>query len=94
MSNNRQHYLIAYDICNDKRLAKTHKIIEAFAVNGQKSFYDCWLTKHELYQLKDRLTELIDEIEDRVYFFQLHQYSEQLYFGKAKDVITEPFLIV
>lgn len=93
MTNNRQHYLVAYDICNDKRLHKIHKNIEAFAVNGQKSFYDCWLTKHELYQLKDNLISLINVDEDRVYIFQLHQHSERLFFGKGKNVITEPFLI-
>lgn len=90
----RTHYLIAYDICDSNRLRQVHKKIESYVVSGQKSFYDCWLTKHELLKLKAELTNRIKPVEDRIYIFQLHENSEKLLFGKAKNQSIKPFLLV
>lgn len=34
MESNRTRYLVAYDICNPKRLSKMHKKVEAYAIGG------------------------------------------------------------
>ncbi|WP_243389207.1 CRISPR-associated endonuclease Cas2 [Conservatibacter flavescens] len=41
MSTQRTTYLIAYDIADHKRLARVHKVVEGFAIGGQKSLYEC-----------------------------------------------------
>ncbi|MGV6989744.1 CRISPR-associated endonuclease Cas2 [Testudinibacter sp. P80/BLE/0925] len=94
MDSTRSFYLIAYDITESKRLRCVHKKIESYAVSGQKSFYDCWLTKHELLKLKSDLLDSIDTEQDRLYIFQLYDNCERQFFGKAKQQSTEPFLWV
>ena len=90
----RKHYLIAYDICDEKRLYRIHKQIQAYSVSGQKSFYDCWVTKHELLKLKRILTSIMDIEEDRIYIFQIFDDSPALFFGVAQNQSIEPFLFI
>lgn len=90
----RTRYLIAYDIADHKRLYLIHKKVGAYAIGGQKSFYECWLTVHELLELKKAVTEIMDGCEDRLFIFQLFNDTEPLLFGKAKLQSTQPFLLV
>lgn len=94
MDTTRTRYLIAYDIADSKRLYRVHKQVEAYAIGGQKSFYECWLTPHELAKFKENLTAMIDNTEDRVFIYQLHQDTEPELFGKAHLQSTQPFLLV
>ncbi|WP_314868036.1 CRISPR-associated endonuclease Cas2 [Aggregatibacter kilianii] len=94
MSAARTRYLIAYDIADAKRLYQVHKKVEAYAIGGQKSFYECWMTQHERLKLQENLTALMDNIEDRVFIFQLHSNTEPQLFGTAKLQSTQPFLLV
>ncbi|MGC7559419.1 CRISPR-associated endonuclease Cas2 [Pasteurella sp. PK-2025] len=91
---NRERYLIAYDISHPRRLSKVHKKVEAFAIGGQKSFYECWFTESELAIFKTDMDEIIDITEDRVFIFQISPHAEPLLFGKAKLQSISPFLIV
>lgn len=94
MDTTRIRYLIAYDIADNKRLYSIHKQVEAYAIGGQKSFYECWLTPHELVKFKANLTALMDNSEDRVFIYQLHQDTEPELFGKAHLQSTQPFLLI
>lgn len=65
-----QNYLIAYDISNEKRLAKVAKILEKFAFRIQYSvFFLPQATLKEKNQLKALLVEVIKQDEDdlRIY---------------------------
>lgn len=93
-SHHRTRYLIAYDIADHKRLYRVHKQVEAYAIGGQKSFYECWMTQHELLKLKENLTALMDNFEDRIFIFQLYSDTKPFLFGKAKLQSTQPFLLV
>ncbi|QTM01028.1 CRISPR-associated endonuclease Cas2 [Mannheimia sp. ZY171111] len=94
MDTNRTRYLIAYDIADHKRLYRVHKKVEAYAIGGQKSFYECWLTVHELTQLRNSVSEIMQHDEDRIFIFQLFNNTEPLLFGKAKLQSTQPFLLI
>ena len=94
MDIHRTRYLIAYDIADSMRLYRVHRKVEAYAIGGQKSFYECWMTQHELLKLKENLTALMDNIEDRVFIFQLNSDTEPQLFGKAKLQSTQPFLLI
>ncbi|HHW7506429.1 TPA: CRISPR-associated endonuclease Cas2 [Mannheimia haemolytica] len=94
MDTNRIRYLVAYDIADHKRLYQIHKKVEAYAIGGQKSFYECWLTKHELARFKAEIGEIIQSQEDRLVIFQLQSDTKPLLFGKAKLQSTQPFLLV
>ncbi|MDG6882242.1 CRISPR-associated endoribonuclease Cas2 [Phocoenobacter uteri] len=94
MQVSRLRYLIAYDVCDPKRLYKVHKKVEAYAIGGQKSFYECWLTKNELNQFKKELIDLLELGEDRIFIFQIPPNTEPQLFGKAKLQPISPFLII
>ncbi len=94
MNTQRTRYLIAYDIANSKRLYRIHKQVEAYAIGGQKSFYECWLTEYELAKFKVNLTAIMNNEEDRILIYQLHQDTEPELFGKAHLQSTQPFLLV
>lgn len=90
----RQHYLISYDISDTKRLHHVHKLIQGYAISGQKSFYECWVTKEELSELRCNIANIIDKTEDRVHIFQLDPRLEIMLFGVAVRQSYQPFLIV
>lgn len=91
----RKRYLIAYDIADSKRLYRIHKKIQAYAIGGQKSFYECWLTTSELAECRNTLITLIHESEDKLFMFQLNANIQPRLFGTATLVaFDQPFLIV
>ncbi|WP_044469486.1 CRISPR-associated endonuclease Cas2 [Mannheimia massilioguelmaensis] len=94
MDTARTRYLVAYDIADHKRLYRVHKKVEAYAIGGQKSFYECWLTTHELSHLRNEISEIMENEEDRLFIFQLFDNTEPLLFGKAMLQSTQPFMLV
>jgi len=94
MQTTRHKYLIAYDIADQKRLHQAHKIVEAFAIGGQKSFYECWLTEHEMSKFKSEVNNLIEPFDDRVFIFRIPDNVEPMLFGKAELQSISPFMLV
>lgn len=94
MNTQRSRYLVAYDIADHKRLYRVHKKVEAYAIGGQKSFYECWLSNHELIRFQQEIGELINKVEDRIVIFQIYSDTEPMLFGKAFLQSTQPFLLV
>jgi CRISPR-associated protein Cas2 len=94
MRMSRAFFLVCYDVADQKRLHRVHKQVQAFAVGGQKSFYECWLTPAELRFLKKKLREITELAEDRVHFFQLDPRLRPHFYGQAKRQSTQPFLIM
>src|SRR5436853_6053774 len=64
-------YVIAYDIPNDKRRTKIHKILLGFGKWTQYSLFECFLTKKELVLLRSKLAEHLKDTQDSVRFYPL-----------------------
>lgn len=64
-------YVIAYDIPNDKRRTKIHKVLCGFGEWTQYSLFECFLDAKELVRLRARLQELVDSREDSVRLYPL-----------------------
>ncbi len=64
-------YVIAYDIPNDKRRMKVHKILRGYGKWTQYSLFECFLTKKQLVLLYSKLTEHLVAQEDSVRFYPL-----------------------
>ena len=94
MQTTRHKYLIAYDIADQKRLHQAHKKVEAFAIGGQKSFYECWLTEHEMSKFKSEVNNLIEPFDDRVFIFRIPDNVEPMLFGKAELQSVSAFMLV
>ncbi len=64
-------YLVAYDICDPKRLRKVAQTCEDFGFRRQYSVFLCRLTALDLVRLKSRLYDIINLQEDQVLFIPL-----------------------
>jgi len=79
MANIMDTYLVAYDICNPKRLRKVARTCEDFGFRRQYSVFVCRLSATDLVRLKSRLYDIINLQEDQVLFIPLC--------GKCADLI-------
>ena len=64
-------YVIAYDIPDDKRRTKVHKILLGFGKWTQYSLFECFLSRKELVLLRSKLAEHLVEKQDSVRFYPL-----------------------
>jgi CRISPR-associated protein Cas2 len=64
-------YLVAYDICNPKRLRKVAQTCEDFGYRRQYSVFLCRLTATDLVRLKSRLYDIINLEKDQILFIPL-----------------------
>jgi len=65
---NRRHYVVAYDIADDKRRTRVFDTLHDFGDHVQYSVFLCQLNRRELAELTGRLTEAIHHREDQVMF--------------------------
>ncbi|WP_419918082.1 CRISPR-associated endonuclease Cas2 [Candidatus Poriferisocius sp.] len=66
MSKGRKRYLIAYDICDPKRLRKVHKTLLGYGWSMQYSVFICDLDAMELISVKSDLGDIIHHNEDSI----------------------------
>jgi CRISPR-associated protein Cas2 len=64
-------YVIAYDIPDDKRRTKIHKLLSGFGTWTQFSLFECFLNGKEMALLRSKLAEHLIETEDSVRFYPL-----------------------
>ena len=64
-------YVIAYDIPNDRRRTKVHKLLCGFGEWTQFSLFECFLTKKENLVLRGKLDRLVKADEDSIRFYPI-----------------------
>lgn len=90
----RALYLVCYDVTDNRRLYRVHRYLAGYRVGGQKSFFECWLTRAELNEVCRTLAGLLDVDEDRAHVFQLDPRMSRDYLGVATPPTTVAFMIV
>jgi CRISPR-associated protein Cas2 len=63
-------YIVAYDIADDRRRTKVHKLLCGYGDWTQYSLFECWLTKQHLIELQAKLKPLTKS-GDSVRFYPL-----------------------
>jgi CRISPR-associated protein Cas2 len=63
--------VISYDISEDKRRTKIHKILKSYGQWMQYSVFECDLTDTQYAKLRSRLRKLIKDDEDSIRFYFL-----------------------
>jgi len=63
-------YVIAYDMSDDRRRTKVHKVLSGFGRWTQYSLFECHLTPKEMLMLRERLDKHLKE-GDSVRFYPL-----------------------
>jgi len=79
----RQLFIAAYDIRDGSRLRKALKVVRAYASGGQKSVFECFLTKAEKQNLLAEVKYVIDCTEDSFFLLQLDGRCQVITLGKA-----------
>ncbi len=70
-SNQTTCYVIAYNIPNDKRRTKVHKILQGYGKWKQYSLFECFLTRKQLLLLRFKLEKHLVAKQDSVRFYPL-----------------------
>lgn len=65
------YLVISYDIPDDKRRTKIHKILKSYGQWMQFSVFECDLSETEYAKLRSRLSKLIKPDQDSVRFYFL-----------------------
>ena len=65
------HYLVAYDVCDQKRLRQVHKTVKDFGFGVQLSVYLCRLNAKDKANLEGLLLDIIHRDFDQVLFVNL-----------------------
>ena len=73
--------LLAYDVADQKRLARVAKVCEDHGVRVQYSVFECRLEEDEFTDFWLKLLEVIDEKEDRLVAYKIDARS-------AKETLT------
>lgn len=71
MGEQRQFYVVAYDIPSDKRRTKVHKVLSGFGEWTQYSLFELFLSDKEKVLLEMKLKKLLNPKEDSVRFYPL-----------------------
>jgi CRISPR-associated protein Cas2 len=69
--NNRNLYIVSYDIADDKRLREALKLVRRYATGGQKSVHECWMSPRDKEILIEEFTCLMDETDDGLLIVRL-----------------------
>ncbi len=64
-------YVVAYDIPDDKRRTRVHKILKGFGQWTEYSLFECFLTKKELLQMRAKLDRYLNNQQDRVRIYTI-----------------------
>jgi CRISPR-associated protein Cas2 len=67
----RRCYLVCYDIRNDKRLRRVHKLMKAYGEGWQYSVFYCTLKAIDRVRLENALREVMNQKEDQVLIVDL-----------------------
>jgi CRISPR-associated protein Cas2 len=64
-------YVVAYDIPDDKRRTKVHKLLLGYGKWTQYSLFECFLSRQQFLLLTSRLADSLVAQEDSVRFYPL-----------------------
>ena len=54
-------YVVAYDIPDDKRRTKVHKVLCGYGAWTQYSLFECWLNRRQILELRVKLALHLNE---------------------------------
>ena len=66
-------YVVAYDIGDDRRRGKVHKLLSGFGHWTQYSLFECYLSEKQYVRLRQMLDRVINAAQDSVRFYPLCQ---------------------
>lgn len=98
MTIDRRHYIVSYDISDDKRRDRVFRILLGQGDHAQYSVFFCELNDRELVELRTRLRACIHAGEDQVLIVDLGPATRALEagveaIGRAYDPPARTFIV-
>ena len=79
-----KHYIIAYDICDKKRLSKVHRLVKEYAMSLQHSVFIAPFSSILLHEMIGRLKEVIKTSQDDIRIYPLSDSHQPEIYGNRK----------
>lgn len=89
----RTLYLVAYDVCQPRRLARVTRYFHSYRVAGQKSVPEIWVTPAELGRIQADLRQIIDPEQDRLQMLALDPRMKPRCLGQAESFKATHFCV-
>jgi CRISPR-associated protein Cas2 len=86
----RDFYVLAYDMSNDRRRAKIAKLMEAVGERVQGSVFEAYLTPAELEKLLKRVGKVLDQKQDSLRIYYLCEACRRKPRMIGKSTLTPP----
>jgi len=86
------HYLVAYDVVENKRRVNVAKYIYGYALGGQKSALEVPVTLSEAKEIADELASKIDIETDRINIIQVA--PKAILLGTASQIIYDEGMLL
>ena len=85
----RRHFLITYDVSDDKRRTNLFKLLEGEGDHAQFSVFFCDFTPAELAAAREAITNIIHDREDQVLILDLGIAEQPL--DQGLEVLGSPY---
>lgn len=89
--------LVTYDIENDRRRTKIHKVLKGYGTAVQYSVFECFISENDFETLRYRLQQLLDpnHLDDSIrYYFLCRSCVEKVEIdGNRSFDVASPFII-
>ena len=91
----RSLYLVAYDVCAPRRLARVGRYFKSYRVAGQRSVPEIWITPAELRTIRADLKRLLDPATDRIQLVALEPRMQPRRLGQgATFAVATPYFCI
>lgn len=67
----RVYVIVSYDIPDDRRRTRLHKVLKDYGIWVQYSLFECRIREQELVRMRDRIASVIKADEDRVSLYRI-----------------------
>ncbi|MFI3190177.1 CRISPR-associated endonuclease Cas2 [Crenothrix sp. D3] len=74
----KRRFLICYDIVDNKRLRRVHRLLSDIAMSVQYSVFEAELTNAELQKLQEKLMPCIDTETDKLTIYRLFKKNAKI----------------
>ncbi|MCC7414050.1 MAG: CRISPR-associated endonuclease Cas2 [Gammaproteobacteria bacterium] len=90
----RDLYLLAYDVTDDRRLRVSLALARQYATGGQKSVHECFMTSAERGDLLHDYGLVLNERTDRLLLLRLDPRSRTYALGTAEPPTNSGYFYV
>lgn len=87
-------YIVAYDIPDDKRRTKVHRVLCGYGTWTQYSLFECWLTRRQFIELQADLARHLRPDRDSVRLYPLCGTCQEKVITVGSERPNDPVAVI